>query len=81
VVALPFTEELRRTTRYGWECVITYCDPEEPDLFVQDSTSGIWVNLEIVESNVPLKTEDLLEIERVTEAPDFALQVTARDSA
>jgi len=60
--------------------VITYYDPEEPDLFVQDSRSGIWVNLEIVKPNVPLKTGDLVEVENVTEAPDFALQVAARDS-
>ncbi len=61
--------------------VITYCDPEEPDLFVQDSASGIWVNLEIVKPNVPLNTGDLFELESVTEAPDFVLQVAARDSA
>ncbi len=41
--------------------VITYYDPEEPDLFVQDSTSGIWVNLEIVKPNVPFNTGDLVE--------------------
>ena len=76
-----FHRRAKKNYEVRLRAVITYCDPEEPDLFVQDSTSGIWVNLEIVESNVPLKTEDLLEIERVTEAPDFALQVTARDSA
>jgi hypothetical protein len=27
--------------------VITYYDPEEPDLFIQDSSGGIWVNLEV----------------------------------
>ena len=61
--------------------VITYYDPEEPDLFVQDSTTGNWVNLEIVKPNVPLNTEDLVEVERVTEAPDFTLQVAVPDSA
>jgi PAS domain S-box-containing protein len=57
------------------KAVVTYYDPEEPDLFVQDSTSGIWVNLEIVKPNVPLQAGDLVEVEGVTEAPDFAPQV------
>ena len=61
--------------------MITNYDPEEPTLFVQGSTSAIWVNIEIVKPNVPLTTEDLVEVERVTEAPDFTLQVAARDSA
>jgi hypothetical protein len=55
--------------------VVTYYDPEEPDLFVQDATAGIWVNLEIVKPNVPVKAGDLLEVEGITEAPDFAPQV------
>src|SRR4029077_1012971 len=52
--------------------VVTYYDPEEPDLFVQDATTGIWVNLEIVKPNVPVKAGDLVEVEGITEAPDFA---------
>jgi PAS domain S-box-containing protein len=55
--------------------VVTYYDPEEPDLFVQDATTGIWVNLEIVKPNVPVKAGDVVEVEGVTEAPDFAPQV------
>jgi PAS domain S-box-containing protein len=55
--------------------VITYYDPEEPDLFVQDATMGIWVNLEVVKPNVPLKAGDLVEVEGITEVPDFAPQV------
>jgi hypothetical protein len=55
--------------------VITYYDPEEPDLFIQDSSGGIWVNLEVVKPNVPLSAGDLVEIKGVTEAPDFAPQV------
>jgi signal transduction histidine kinase/DNA-binding response OmpR family regulator len=55
--------------------VVTYYDPEEPDLFVQDATAGIWVNLEIVKPNVPVKAGDLVEVEGITEAPDFAPQV------
>ena len=55
--------------------VVTYYDPEEPDLFVQDATTGIWVNLEIVKPNVPVKAGDVVEVQGVTEAPDFAPQV------
>jgi len=55
--------------------VITYYDPEEPDLFVQDATMGVWVNLEIVKPNVPLRAGDLVEVEGLTEVPDFAPQV------
>jgi signal transduction histidine kinase/CheY-like chemotaxis protein len=55
--------------------VITYYDPEEPDLFIQDSSGGIWINLEAVKPNVPLSAGDLVEIQGVTEAPDFAPQV------
>jgi hypothetical protein len=55
--------------------VITYYDPEEPDLFVQDSSGGIWISLEVVKPNVPLSVGDVVEIQGVTEAPDFAPQV------
>jgi signal transduction histidine kinase/DNA-binding response OmpR family regulator len=55
--------------------VVTYYDPEEPDLFVQDETSGIWINLEHVKPNIPLKALDVVEVEGITEAPDFAPQV------
>jgi signal transduction histidine kinase/CheY-like chemotaxis protein len=55
--------------------VITYYDPDEPDLFVQDASAGIWVNLEVVKPNVPLNVGDLVEVQGVTEAPDFAPQV------
>ena len=42
---------------------------------VQDFSAGIWVNLEVVKPNVPISTGDLVEIDGVTEAPDFAPQV------
>jgi hypothetical protein len=50
--------------------VITYYDPEEPDLFIQDASGGIWAK-----PNEPLSAGDLVEIDGVTEAPDFAPQV------
>jgi PAS domain S-box-containing protein len=55
--------------------VVTYYDADEPDLFVQDSTSGIWVNLEKSKPNVPLKAGDLVEVDGITEGPDFAPQI------
>ena len=37
---------------------------------------GIWVSLEVVKPNVPpLKAGDLVEVEGITEVPDFAPQV------
>jgi PAS domain S-box-containing protein len=55
--------------------VVTYYDADEPDLFVQDSTSGIWVNLEKAKPNVPLKAGDVVEVDGITEGPDFAPQI------
>jgi signal transduction histidine kinase/DNA-binding response OmpR family regulator len=56
--------------------VVTYYDPRL-DLFVQDSTGGIWVDVQV---GVPagltaLKPGDLLDLRGVTEQPDFAPQV------
>jgi len=56
--------------------VVTFFDPREPDLFVQDSSAGIWVDLG---KNTPLRFRagQVLEIEGVSAAPDFAPQVGA----
>jgi len=44
-----------------------------PDLFVQDATAGIWVNLP---RDAPaLEAGQLIDLEGVTEAPDFAPQI------
>ena len=67
--------EAKRGYPVRLEGVVTYYDPEEPDLFIQDATKGIWVNLERVKPNVLLKAGDLVEVEGITEAPDFAPQV------
>jgi PAS domain S-box-containing protein len=62
--------------------VVTYFKPgtkepgqEEipPNLFVQDPSAGIWVNLP--PSPPPVKAGQLLLLEGVTEAPDFAPQI------
>jgi len=53
--------------------VVTYIDLAVGDFFAQDSTAGIYVN----ETNLSLhfRPGDLLEIEGVTEEPDFAPQI------
>jgi PAS domain S-box-containing protein len=53
--------------------VVTYIDFAVGDFFAQDSTAGIYVN----ENNRSLhfRPGDLLEIEGVTEEPDFAPQI------
>jgi diguanylate cyclase (GGDEF)-like protein/PAS domain S-box-containing protein len=53
--------------------VVTYYDPQSPELFIQDSTEGIWVDTSGI--NLTLKPGQLIEIEGVTGAPDFAPQV------
>lgn len=51
----------------------TYMTADTPDLFVQDATAGIWVNLP--KGAPPLAAGQLVEMEGVTEAPDFAPQI------
>jgi PAS domain S-box-containing protein len=53
--------------------VVTYWDPAHGDLFVQDATAGIFVNIPV--SAAPLKAGQLVEIEGITEMPDFAPQI------
>src|SRR5438067_2531159 len=55
--------------------IVTYYDPEEPDLFIQDSTFGIWVNIQVDKPSVPLHAGDLVEVEGVTEITDFAPEI------
>jgi PAS domain S-box-containing protein len=51
----------------------TYMSAETPDLFIQDATAGIWVNLP--KGSPALQAGQLLEMEGVTEVPDFAPQI------
>jgi len=68
-------EQAKRASPVHLKGVITYYDPDEPDFFIQDSSGGIWINLEVVKPNVPLSAGDFVEIQGVTEAPDFAPEV------
>lgn len=56
------------------QAVVTfYNGPISPNLFLHDSTAGIWVNLP---ENAPaLRLGQLIEIDGVTEQPDFAPQI------
>jgi CheY-like chemotaxis protein len=57
------------------KAVVTYYNPQRPDLFIQDQTAGIWVNVEGTKLNVPVSAGDLVEVTGVTEQPDFAPEV------
>jgi PAS domain S-box-containing protein len=51
----------------------TFLGSGTPDVFVQDSTAGIWVN--VSKGAPPLAAGDLVEMQGVTEVPDFAPQI------
>ncbi|HUO27612.1 MAG TPA: ATP-binding protein [Bryobacteraceae bacterium] len=51
----------------------TYMSGETPDLFVQDATAGIWVN--VPKGSPSLAAGQIVEIQGVTEIPDFAPQI------
>ncbi len=53
--------------------VVTYYDGAVPDLFIHDSTAGIWVDLP--KASAGLKSGDLIDMEGITEQPDFAPQI------
>jgi len=53
--------------------VVTYFNPAENDLFIQDSTAGIWVNIE--NAKLALQAGQLVEVEGVSGTPDFAPQI------
>ena len=53
--------------------MVTYCDPANLDYYVQDSTAGIYVNE--TGGKFRFRPGQLLEIEGVTEEPDFAPQI------
>jgi signal transduction histidine kinase len=52
--------------------VVTYYDPDS-DLFIQDATAGIWV--ELGGAHLPLKPGDLVDLQGVSSFADFAPQI------
>jgi PAS domain S-box-containing protein len=68
------TEEAERAYPVHLRAVVTYFDPGT-DLFVQDSSAGIWIDLGDI-SKLALKAGQLVEVEGVTSAPDFAPEIS-----
>jgi PAS domain S-box-containing protein len=79
---LTAVQQIRHLTinqaKFGYpvhlRAVVTYFDASEPDLFIQDSTGGIWVDL--VGTKLTASPGELLDLHGSTSAPDFAPQVT-----
>ena len=67
--------EANRNCPVRLRAVVTYYDPQGPDLFIQDETEGIWVDTETTKLNVPVSAGDLVEVIGVTEQPDFAPEI------
>jgi PAS domain S-box-containing protein len=55
------------------QAVVTYVNPAENDLFIQDSTAGVYVN--IGTGKQELQPGQLVEVEGVSGTPDFAPQI------
>ena len=81
---LPLTriEQLRELTRQQaalfpevcFHAVVTYYDPSNDDMFVQDATAGTWVDIEGM-PKLDLKVGDWVELRGVGKWPDFAPEV------
>ncbi|HLW79263.1 MAG TPA: ATP-binding protein, partial [Terriglobia bacterium] len=75
-------EEAARRYPVHVRAVVTYFDPDpdpedgpDPDLFIQDSSAGIWVELGRG-TRVSLRPGQTVEVEGVSSAPDFAPQIS-----
>ncbi len=66
-------DEANRAYPVRLRAVVTYCDFRNQDFFVQDATAGIFVDDPALKT--AFATGDELEIEGVTEDPDFAPQI------
>ena len=67
-------DQANRAYRVHLRAVVTYLDFDVGDFFAQDSTAGIYVNE--TNKNLHFRPGDLLQIDGVTEEPDFAPQIT-----
>jgi PAS domain S-box-containing protein len=74
-VTIGQIRELNRQAALGFKvcvhAVVTYYDPVAADLFIQDSTAGIWVNTP-AGAKLDLKPGDLVEVQGDAVMPDFA---------
>jgi len=66
-------EQAQLGYRVRLHAVVTYFNPSEGDMFVQDSTAGIWVN--VLDTKQSAAPGDLVDLEGISSAPDFAPQV------
>jgi PAS domain S-box-containing protein len=66
-------DEARRGYPIKLRAVVTYCDLNQNDLFVQDSTAGIYVNPQQLKAI--LHSGDYLEIEGTSGPGDFASEI------
>jgi PAS domain S-box-containing protein len=66
--------EAQRGYPVDLRAVVTYFDPGPPNLFVQDSSAGIWVDLG-ESTRLSLKVGQLVRIQGVSAELDFAPQV------
>src|SRR5690348_5283088 len=67
-------DQAKQGLRVHLNAIVTYFDSTEPDMFIQDSTGGIWVDV----SGTKLTAEpgQQLDLVGITSAPDFAPQVS-----
>jgi PAS domain S-box-containing protein len=66
-------EEARRGYPVRLRAVVTYYNWDEDDLFIQDSTAGIWVNPS--ETKLALHSGELVEVEGFSGVGDFAPEI------
>jgi len=53
--------------------VVTYYDPQQPDLFIQDSTEGVWVDT--TDMKLALEAGQAVEVKGIATGGDFAPQI------
>jgi len=66
-------EEARRGYPVRIRALVTYCRVVDRDLFIQDSTAGVWVDLD--QFNMNVRSGQLIEVEGIAGAGDFAPEI------
>jgi PAS domain S-box-containing protein len=66
-------EEAKRGYRVRIRAVVTYCRAADGDLFIQDSTAGVWVDPK--EFNLNLRSGQLIEVEGTAGVGDFSPEI------
>ena len=68
-------EEAQRGYPVRLRAVVTYCHAADGDLFIQDSTAGIWVDPKKI--NLNLRSGQMIEVEGTAGVGDFSPESTA----